>query len=131
MKKIKKSKKKELFTYNNAIILLIIIVIFAILKASVVPQKTGLAKDDLSQDAEIVLDKLTNGKVSLIRSNELIERQIQNLDKMDYEEIKNLFGVKNDFCIYFEDITGNAVRINNMNLGIGSNKISINGEPCN
>ena len=127
----KKKPKKELFTFNNAIIVLIIIVIFAILKASVAPEQTVLAKDDLSQDAEIVLDKLTNGKISLIRSNELIEKQIQNLGKMDYEEIKNLFGVKNDFCIYLEDISGNAVRIDNMNLGIGSNKISINGEPCN
>ena len=127
---MKKKKSKELFTYDNAIFLLILIAVFVVLKALVVPEDIQISKGDLSQDAEIVLNQLTNGKVSLLRSNELIERQIQNLDKMDYEEIKSLFGIKNNFCIYFEDISGNAVKIDNINLGIGSNKISINGEPC-
>lgn len=126
----KKKKAKELFTYDNAIFLLILIAVFVILKALVAPEDIQISKGDLSQDAEIVLDKLTNGKISLLRSDELIESEIENLDKMDYQEIKNLLGVKNDFCIYFEDISGNAVRIDNLNLGIGSNKISINGEPC-
>ena len=127
---MKKKKSKELFTYDNAIFLLILIAVFVVLKALVVPEDIQISKGDLSQDAAIVLDKLTNGKISLLRSDELIERQIQNLDKMDYEEIKSLFGIKNNFCIYFEDISGNAVKIDNINLGIGSNKISINGEPC-
>ena len=127
---MKKKKSKELFTYDNAIFLLILIAVFVVLKALVVPEDIQISKGDLSQDAAMVLDKLTNGKISLLRSDELIERQIQNLDKMDYEEIKSLFGIKNNFCIYFEDISGNAVKIDNINLGIGSNKISINGEPC-
>ena len=49
---------------------------------------------------------------------------------MDYNEVKDILGIKSDFCIYFEDVTGNLVRIDNTNLGIGSDKIFINGEPC-
>tara|TARA_Y100000310_G_C20696041_1_gene825824 strand:- start:4296 stop:4499 length:204 start_codon:yes stop_codon:yes gene_type:complete len=66
----------------------------------------------------------------LISSNELTVEKVRSLDKMDYNEVKDILGIKSDFCIYFEDVTGNLVRIDNTNLGIGSDKIFINGEPC-
>jgi hypothetical protein len=119
--------KKEWLDFNRAIVLLLIISLFIILKTAFTPQKTELLKE-----AEIVLDTLTDDytKVSLVESNELIEEKIRNLDSMDYNEAKNVLGVEGDFCIFFEDATGNLVRIDNINSGIGSNKIYINGEPC-
>jgi len=59
-----------------------------------------------------------------------MEDSVARLDQMDYDEVKNLLGVKNDFCIFFEDVTGNLVKIDDLNLAIGSNKIYINGQPC-
>jgi len=113
--------------FNNAIILLTIIALFVIIKTILVPQSTTV-----EQEANIVLDTFTNGddRMSLINQNELIEEKLRNLDDMGYDEIKNELGLKSDFCIYFEDISGNLVRIDNVNLGIGSEKISINGNPC-
>jgi hypothetical protein len=49
---------------------------------------------------------------------------------MDYNEIKNLLGVENDFCVFFEDVTGDIMKVNGIVSGIGSDKIYINGEPC-
>jgi hypothetical protein len=123
----KKARKREWLDFNRAIVLLLIISLFIILKTAFTPQKTELLKE-----AEIVLDTLTDDytKVSLVESNELIEEKIRNLDSMDYNEAKNVLGVEGDFCIFFEDATGNLVRIDNINSGIGSNKIYINGEPC-
>ena len=119
----KETKKREWLNFNKAIVLLLILALFVILKTAFTPQKT---------EAEIVLSKLTDGntKVSLTESDELIEEKIKNLDQMDYDEIKNIIGVKNDFCIFFEDSSGDLVKIDGINPYIGSNKIYINGYPC-
>ena len=130
-------KKRELFNFNNAITLLVILFLFVILKTIFIPSETvslllEKVKTDLTEEAEIVLDKLTNGpvEISLLSSNELIEEKIENLGRMDYEEVKNIFGIENDFCIFFEDISGNIVQIDSLSPGIGSNLIYIDGNPC-
>ena len=124
------AKKKEWFDFNKAMVLLVIIILFVLIRTIVVPPE--ITKNDLAEEAEIVLGKLTDGStdVSLIKSNGLLEESVARLDQMSYDEIKNILGVKNDFCIYFEDITGNVVRIDDINSRIGSGKIYINGEPC-
>jgi len=124
-----KKSKKEWFDSDKAIGLFIIIILFVLIKTIVAP---GTAKNSLAEEAEIVLQTLTDGfgEVSLLSYDEVLESKMDNLDRMDYEEIKNLIGIENDFCIYFEDITGNIVRIDDANLRIGSGKIYINGEPC-
>lgn len=127
-------KKRELFNFNNAIILLVILVLFSILKAVFIPSVSLLeeVKSDLTEEAEIVLNKLTDGsvEVSLLSSDELIEEKIENLNNMDYEEVKSILGINNDFCIFIEDTSGGVIEINGMTTGIGSDKISINGNPC-
>jgi len=130
------SKKLEWFDFNRAMILLLIIALFVILRTAFTPPETiqlmEQIKTDLAIESEIVLDKLTNGydEINLIESNELVTEKVVKLDQMNYNQAKNLLGIKNDFCIFFEDITGNILRIDDVNLGIGSNKIYINGEPC-
>ena len=119
--------KKQWFDFNKAIFLLFIIAVIIIIKAALTSQTSSL-----EQDANIVLTKLTDGhqETSLLNSNEIDVEKLRKLDKMDYNEIKSMLGVRNDFCIYFEDTTGNIVKIDNTNTGIGSDKIYINGEPC-
>ena len=118
--------KKNLLNFNNAIILLFILAVIAIAQ-TVVNKKTS----KLEQEANIVLEKLTDGnEISLISSEELVVEKVRNFDALEYNEAKNMLGIKSDFCIYFEDISGNVVKIDNVNLGIGSDKININGEPC-
>src|SRR3989344_1014982 len=132
----KKRKRRELLSFDTAILLLAIIALFVILKTAFSPIGTikylEETKEGLENDAEIVLNTLSdrNAEVSLVESNELIEEKIERLDKKDYDEIKNILGVKNDFCIFFEDTTGNVVKIKDINPGIGSDKIYVNGRPC-
>tara|TARA_B100000315_G_scaffold25988_1_gene22331 strand:+ start:375 stop:773 length:399 start_codon:yes stop_codon:yes gene_type:complete len=129
-KKKKEAKNKELFTFKNAIILIVIIMLIAVFRAATIPTETS--KTNLEKEAKVMLNILADedGKVSLVNSNELVEEKIENLNEMGYEELKNIIGIKNDFCIYFEDITGNVVQIDGINPGIGSEKISINNKPC-
>ena len=122
------AKKREWLNFDKAMLLLLIISLFAIVKTAFMPDEDT----ELAKEAEIVLDKLTNGydKISLLNSNELVAEKVAKLGQMNYNEVKNMLGVKNDFCIYFEDATGNAIRIDGINTGIGSNRIYINGQPC-
>ncbi len=125
-------KKREWFNFDKAMLLLIILVLFVILKTFFAPPETVQLLTDLEQEAEVVLNTLTDGntEISLLSSDEVIDEKIENFDQMDYDEIKDILGVKSDFCIYFEDVTGNLVKINDVDLGIGSDKIRINGNPC-
>ncbi|MEK6949039.1 MAG: hypothetical protein AABX34_02380, partial [Nanoarchaeota archaeon] len=86
----------------------------------------------LEREAEIVLERLTNGydEMNLLNSNEIVEEKVARLGQMNYNEVKNMLGVMNDFCIYFEDATGEVIRIDGISLGIGSNRIYINRKPC-
>ena len=126
----KEAKKKEPFTFKNAIILIIIIMLISILRAAIAPIETS--KANLEKEAKVVLNVLANkdGKVSLVDSNGLVEEKIESLSDMGYEEIKSILGIKNDFCIFFEDVLGNIVKIDGIDSGIGSGKIYINNEPC-
>ena len=122
-------KEKRLLDFNRAILLLLIISIFIIIKAAFNPAPS---LESLEQEANIVLAKLTDGnaQISLLSSNQISIEKLEMLDKMEYGEVKGILGVKSDFCIYFEDTTGNIVRIDDISPGIGSDKISIDGEPC-
>lgn len=121
-------KEKRLLDFDTAILLLLIISIFIIMKAALNPVPS---LESLEQEASIILNKLTAGhEINLLNSNEIVEEKVMLLDSMDYSEVKAMLGVKNDFCIYFEDATGNIVRIDGISPGIGSDKISIDGEPC-
>ena len=123
----KMSKKKELFNFNKVMVLLLIIAVFAIIKSAIAPQASSL-----EQDADIAIAKLTGGheEIGLLSSNEIDTEKLVMLEKMDYNEVKGMLGVKNDFCIYFEDEDGNLAKIANINPGIGSAKVYINGKPC-
>jgi len=52
------------------------------------------------------------------------------LDGMEYDDVKESLGIKNDFCLYFEDEQGNIVQVDHISRGIGYNKIHVSGMPC-
>jgi len=129
----KKTKKREWITYNNAVVFIVILLIISVLR-TIFSAETGPfnTKVDLEGEATTVLSKIADERttVSLLKSNELLEEKVEQLEKMNYDDIKVLLGIKSDFCIFFEDITGNIVGVNGVKSGIGSGKIYINGQPC-
>ncbi len=132
----KRTEKQQWFNFNKAVTLLILLAVIGILRTTLPPTQTPKLleekKTDLAGEADIILSKLTDGnaEVSLLDSNELMEKKIIGLEQMNYDELKDLLGVENDFCVFFEDATGDIMKVNDMETGIGSDKIYINGEPC-
>ena len=135
---VKKNVGKDLFTFDNAVLLalmLALIVLFKTILGSVVTFEAAEKVDvadlaDLEQEAKILLDTVTAEGTGLVQSNELSEEKVKSLGNMDYDEFKYNLGLKSDFCIYFEDASGNLITIDGVELGIGSEKIKINGKPC-
>ena len=135
---VKKNVGKDLFTFNNAVVLALIlslIIIFKTILGSVTTLKSAEKVDvadlaDLEQEAKILLDTVTAEGTGLVQSNELLEDKVKSLSNMDYDEFKHTLGLKSDFCIYFEDANGNIIKIDGVEHGIGSEKIKINGKPC-
>lgn len=132
----KQAKKQQWFNFNKAIILLFLLAVIGILKTALapnqIPELPEEGKTDLAVEAGIVLGKFIDGdtEVSLLDSNELIEEKVAELEQMDYDEIKDLLGIENDFCVFFEDVTGDIIKVDGVVSGMGSDKIYINGEPC-
>lgn len=132
----KRTEKQQWFDFNKAVILLILLAVIVIFRTTLAPTQTPELskekKNDLAGEANIILGELTgaNAEVSLLDSNELMEEKVIGLEQMNYDELKDLLGVENDFCVFFEDATGDIMKVNDMETGIGSDKIYINGKPC-
>ncbi len=131
---VKKNVGKDLFNFNNAVLLALMLALIVIFKTIIVhvPALKAAEKADLEQEAIEVLKTLTNKNmpISILESNELVAERVEYLHKMDYDDVKSMTGIKSDFCIFFEDVTGNIVTVNGVKGGIGSSKIYINGKPC-
>ena len=121
---IKRIKTKK---QNRVILGLTLIVIFLI--AIKVIQKSESPKEQLQEDAQKLLNAITTNNL-IIDSEHINEDGIEQLMKEDYVQLKQELGLKNDFCIYFEDNNGNLIKINDMETGIGSPKVKINGVSC-
>ncbi len=136
----KNAKKKfnaenDLFTFNNAVLIALILALIVLFKtiAASSPLFSAEKKPDLEQDAKTLLDTVAaeSKSMSFANSDALLEENIKRLNSMGYNEFKGIAGVKSDFCVYFEDTSGNLIKIEGIKLGIGSEKIRINGHPCN
>ena len=131
---VKKNAGKDLFTFNNVVLFALTMAIIALSKTilgSVASFKIA-EEIDLEQEAKTLLDAVAveGTGASLIESNELSEEKVKSLSDTDYDEFKHALGLKNDFCVYFEDESGNLIKVGGIELGIGSEKIKINGKPC-
>ena len=105
------------------IFMMIIAVFYAFLTA-----KSDKGLEGLKDDARVVNSKVSNTDdlaVNLINQGDINETKYQELCQYDYESIKALLGVENDFCIYLEE--NNAVipctnKDGKQQAGIGNGK---------
>lgn len=114
--------KKPLFDFDRAMLLLLLISVFIVLKAMAIPTQS---------EADAALEKLASDDgIGIMDSNSIADNKVRMLDNMDYNELKQSLGIKDDFCLYFEDEEGNMVQVDHVSSGIGHSKIHVNGMPC-
>ena len=85
---------------------------------------------ELEKDAEKLLNAITTDNLKILNENQVDEKAVEEIMKEDYIKLKAELGLKNDFCIHFENNNGELIKINGIDASIGSSKIKINGVSC-
>lgn len=87
---------------------------------------------DLKDGAFQVIKQVSSSDSAyrIIDRNELNVTRMDQLKNMSYEELKAIFKIEGDFCIFMEDESGNIILINQSYKGLGSPRINISGTPC-
>ena len=133
--KKEETNKRNGFSLANKVLVIVFLIAALSLARAVANYDSPKINNNVNpeQDAKNALTILSDGspQAALLDSNEIKEEKVEALESMDYEEIKKMLGVKSDFCVYFEDATGNVMGIGSVKSGIGSSRIQINGNPCN
>jgi len=108
--------------FDRAMLLLFALSIFIIARAVIISQQ---------DEAEMAMEKLASDNgIGILDSNGIADEKVRMLDGMEYDDVKESLGIKNDFCLYFEDEQGNIVQVDHISRGIGYNKIHVSGMPC-
>ena len=92
-------------------------------------------QEDLTFESESIPESLIASRGENIRptvfviDNKVDTVQLNRILGMNYDEIKRELGIKNDFCIHFEDEEGNIINVNEDKMltrySIGSSRFNI------
>lgn len=121
---IKNKSKKE----NRIILSIMVIILFLIAIRIIKIYESPNA--ELEKDAEKLLNAITTGNLKILNENQVDEKAVEEIMKKDYIKLKAELGLKNDFCVHFENNNGELIKINNIQASIGSSKVKINGVSC-
>jgi hypothetical protein len=133
-------KNRKVKSIVNPIIISIIVVyvlIVIVYFMNYAPQKiqmSSLEKDksilvkgiEPPTDNEIAAGDVDPSKnvVTFVIGNEVDKAKLKEFASMPYSELKKQLGIKNDFCIHFEDANGNLIDVSDLTgrqgIGIGS-----------
>jgi len=120
--------------FITAVVILLYFLVFASgkktleqlrLDSRIIPMKIMATGSDTGNTLAFIID----GKVD--------KNKMKGVSDMGYESLKSKLGVRNDFCIFFEDKDGNLIDIGR-DLGeekedvrgIGNAEFEISGYPC-
>mgnify|MGYP001615977597 CR=1 FL=1 len=113
----------------------IAIVIFAgalIFFYSMLNPRSNVKVEELQRDASAVARQTSEEKLPLtiLDKDTVNETKLDSLIQRDYNSIKKEMGIKNEFCIHFEDESGNIIPIRENVVGVGSPDIKVGGVRC-
>ncbi len=119
--------KKKGQVWSLELSVTIMIFLFALVIFAGLILKKGSNVGGLSSDAEKTMLALSSGS-----DNAVIENNVLNKSKagsLNYSQLKQDLGLKNDVCIYFEDKNGRLISLSGTNA-VGDSNVIVNGQPC-
>ncbi len=83
-------------------------------------------------ESEYIIGQISaeNSPLQAVVDREVNEPLLSDIASLSYDALKIKAGVKNDFCIYFENGEGGLVIINGSTTVIGAQSINVSGTPC-
>src|SRR3989338_4097353 len=118
-------KQGQSWSFDVTIGVVIFLITFLSIFAFINQQQGGNLKK-VQEESEYVIGQLKaeNSPLQIVQDKKVNESGLGGMSSTSYEELKGKAGVKNDFCIYFENAEGNVVLIND-SRGVGSPNINI------
>jgi len=95
----------------------------------------------LSREGELLSKKILVGQnatdIAFIQGNKVLPGKLAEFANLSYLSLKSQLGIKQEFCMHFEDESGNLIYIEVPNgtgiiqkAGIGSSRFTISGVNC-
>ena len=132
-----KHPKSQIFSIDTMIATLIFIAAITGLLVYIGLSNEARVIEDIKSESGVIPKMLvtTNqSPQSIITMNKIDRDRLTQLADTPYDDLKSMFGVKHDFCIYFEDSDGNLINLTEVigkdYVGIGSAEASVAGIPC-
>lgn len=116
---MKKNRLVKPKTKRYRLLFLIAAVLIAI--AVLFHNKTKPSNADAEQVTALLLD---HHPLSFAKTGVIDEKELKEIQGMDYKLLKNSLDIKNDFCVYVEDGNGNLI------IAKGSSKLNKDGLHC-
>jgi len=126
---MKNYPNKNKLKNNNKIIIVLTLIILFFVSINIL-EKSKIPDPELEEEAYKILNAISSNSLKLLNYNQLDEKSFEEIKRIDYISLKNGLGLKSDFCVHFEDINGNLLRLNGVDAVIGSSKVKINGISC-
>ena len=119
----------------DAIIAVALFMVAAILLFSISTDKTAEKKtatlETESQNLISAVSGESDNTDKLVVGAKINEKRLEYIaQNLDYKQLKDSLGVNADFCIYFEDENKNAIGVDSLITGLGSDQIKIEGKIC-
>ena len=136
------SRKAQTWSLDAMISVMVFIIGLVILLYFLFFSSSSGILEQLKTESEIIPLKITSAKsdtqidsLAFIIDGKVDSARLKQLAEMNYTQLKAKMGVKNEFCIYFEDKDGNLVNISaeigkSNVMGIGNPEFSISEYSC-
>lgn len=105
----------------NEIALVFIVALAAVIVSIYDRANTPPAELEAEKITAMILDE---GSIGFVSGGMVDEAKLRELQTTDYGALKKHFNVKNDFCVYIEDESGEVI------LAKGSSKLNRDGLYC-
>ena len=126
-------KKAQTFSTDAVVavaMFVIAVIMLYYLSGSATKNKQSEQLQSEAEKLPATLSSQQNLTSVFIQGSKINEQKLREAINMSYDNLKSLFGVKSDFCIYIEDENGNLVPMEGK-VGIGSPLANFSGKSCN
>lgn len=122
------SKRGQTWSFDLVIAVLLFIIVMGLFYGFMA-RDSAIKRSDLKLSSNNLVYKLNcdysdSSEYCILESGNLNEDKLVVLYQSDYENLKNILKMDDDFCIYLRDTNGNLIPINNI-TGAGSDTLSL------
>lgn len=120
---MKRHNKKPIKKINFKIDEIVLVLVVAVLAAAVVSYEKSRSISPIEAE-KITALLMDEHEFSIVDNGVVDGKKLDEIENMDYRQLKKEFNIKKDFCMYLEDENGNII------LAKGSEKLIKDNSAC-